>query len=55
MTALVNRDGQKAFEPCRPTRSLKDRVVQNLPQPIPYTGDRGITFQEVAAGFRLPG
>ena len=48
---MVNRDGQKAFEPLpAPTRSLKDRVVQNLPQPIPYTGDRGITFQEVAAG-----
>ncbi|MCI8624487.1 MAG: beta-glucosidase [Provencibacterium sp.] len=42
---------EKRFEPV-PTagRVLKDRILENLPEEIPYTGDRGIRLQDVAAG-----
>jgi beta-glucosidase len=35
-----------------PTRrtSIADRIRERLPEPIPYTGDRGITLRDVEAG-----
>ena len=49
---LVNRDGQKAYEPVSlAERSLKGRILENLPTEIPFTGDRGIRLQDVAKGL----
>ena len=49
---MVNKNGEKAFEPVPlATRSLKDRILENLPQEIPYTGDKGIKLNDVAMGL----
>ena len=49
---MVNKDGQVAYEPVpQATRSLKDRIVENMPQEIPFTGDKGIKLQDVADGL----
>lgn len=49
---MVNKDGQAAYEPVpQATRSLKDRIVENMPQEIPFTGDKGIKLQDVADGL----
>lgn len=41
-----------AYEPVpQATRSLKDRIVENMPQEIPFTGDKGIKLQDVADGL----
>ena len=49
---LVNKDGQKAYEPAPlAERSLKERILDNLPTEIPFTGDKGIKLQDVADGL----
>lgn len=49
---LVNKDGQKAYEPVPlAERSLKERILDNLPMEIPVTGDQGIKLQDVAQGL----
>ena len=49
---LVNQNGQKVYEPVpTATRSLKQRILGNLPEEIPFTGDKGITLQNVALGL----
>ena len=49
---LVNRGGKAVYEPI-PTasRSLRDRVLENLPEALPFTGDRGIRLRDVADGL----
>lgn len=49
---MVNRQGEKTFEPV-PTasRSLKQRILERLPEEVPFTGDQGITLQDVAMGL----
>ena len=49
---MVNKNGEKAFEPVpMATRSLKDRILDNLPEEIPFTGDQGIKLRDVADGL----
>lgn len=49
---LVNRDGAKAWKPVpQAERSLKERILDNLPTEIPYTGDRGIKLKDVESGL----
>lgn len=49
---LVNKDGQKAYEPVPlAERSLKERILDNLPMEIPFAGDKGIKLQDVAQGL----
>ncbi len=48
---LVNRKGQKAYEDVPTvTTDLKQRILDNLPKDIPYTGDKGIKFDAVISG-----
>lgn len=49
---LVNRGGKAVYEPV-PTasRSLRGRILDNLPAAIPFTGDRGIRLRDVADGL----
>lgn len=49
---LVNKDGQKAYQPVPlAERSLKERILDNLPTEIPFTGDKGIKLKDVEAGL----
>ena len=42
LTVWSSENGEKAFEPVpMATRSLKDRILDNLPEEIPFTGDQG--------------
>jgi len=48
---MVNRDGNIAFEqvPQR-TVSKRERILNRLPETIPYTGDKGYRFGDVVNG-----
>lgn len=48
---MVNREGKISMEPV-PTRTvdLKQRILDQLPQEIPMTGDMGIKLSQVAVG-----
>ena len=49
---LVNKNGRKALEPVPlAVRSLKERIVDNLPDELPFTGDKGIQLKDVALGL----
>lgn len=49
---LVNKNGRKAQEPVPlAVRSLKERIVDNLPDELPFTGDKGIQLKDVALGL----
>lgn len=49
---LVNKDGQKAYQPVPlAERSLKERILDNLPTEIPFTGDKGIKLKDVEVGL----
>ena len=48
---MVRRDGRKAFAPV-PTgqSSRKQRILDNMPREIPFTGDRGLCLSDAARG-----
>ncbi len=48
---LVNSDGATAYEavPAR-TVSLKEKILRNLPEEIPYTGNKGFKLSDVTSG-----
>lgn len=48
---LVNKNGKKAVSKIpHGTIVLKDRILDNLPEDIPFTGDKGINLADVASG-----
>lgn len=48
---LVNKNGKKAVSKVpHGTVYLKERILDNLPKDIPYTGDKGINLADVATG-----
>lgn len=48
---MANHQGKVAFQDVpTATRSLKQRVLERLPEEVPFTGDKGISFQDVALG-----
>ena len=48
---LINKDGKQAYEPVPLNETDEElRRTENLPEDIPFTGDRGISLADVACG-----
>lgn len=45
---VLTNDGKQLVQPGK--RDLRQRILDHLPKEIPFTGDKGIAFSDVAAG-----